>query len=207
MEVKRLSDTDISELCHTVAKILMDSPEGSYQLKDVTDKWSLSYAFTFSQITYWYNIGEVWVIGENQGMLAGHYNGRVKIFKLLSTTLRANLRMLRSVSKEDRNKISRNVTASAGAQNVKWRKQICKKSNYYFIDLIAIDPALKGSGAFRKLIDPVLVRAKAEGIPVLLDTHDTDNVLIYQHFGFEVVRQYTAKHDQDFIQYAMIKWP
>lgn len=52
------------------------------------------------------------MIGENQGMLAGHYNGNVKIFKLLSTTLRANLRMLHSASKEDRNKISRNVTAS-----------------------------------------------------------------------------------------------
>jgi len=55
MEVKRLSDTDVSELCLAVAKILMDSPEAYYQFKDVTDKWSLSYA-SKSHKSQWHNM-------------------------------------------------------------------------------------------------------------------------------------------------------
>lgn len=121
--------------------------------------------------------------------------------------LRANLRVLRIANKEDRCMISRNISASDGTQNMKWRKEICNKSNYYYIDLVAINPALKGSGAFRKLITPILNRAKSENIPVLLDTHDKDNVPIYQHFGFEIVRQYVSKRDHEIIQYAMVKWP
>lgn len=207
MEARRLVEADIPQICSAVTKILMDAPEASYQLKDVTDKWPVLHAFTSAQISYWHSVAEVWVIGENQGMLAGHYSGRVKVFKLLGMALRLSFRILRIASKKDRNTISRNMSASAGAQNTKWRMQVCKKSRYYYIDLIAIDPALKGSGAFRKLIDPILVCAKNEGIPVLLDTHDKDNVPIYKHFGFEVIRQYPAEHDHDFIQYAMVKWP
>jgi predicted acetyltransferase len=73
------------------------------------------------------------------------------------------------------------------------------------IDLIAIDPALKGSGAFRKLMQPVIDRAEKEGVPVLLDTHDQNNVAIYQRFGFEIAHQFHAKSDPALVQYAMIK--
>ncbi len=147
------------------------------------------------------------MIAENQGMVAGHYRHSEKSLKLLSSTLRLSLRMFRTASRADQKSIFRNAFASDGAQSVKWRKQVCQKANYYYIDLIAIAPSLKGSGAFRQLLEPILIRAKKEIMPVLLDTHDKNNVPLYEHFGFEVVGQYIAKHHPDLIQYAMVKWP
>jgi predicted GNAT superfamily acetyltransferase len=204
MEVRRIEASDIPALCPTIAKVIMDAPEAAHILKDIVDKQSFANAYVASQLKYWVKTGEIWVIGDNQGMLACHHSGKFKLLKTLYMLLTTVIFMMRAISKADRGTVTRNMRASAGVSNIKWRKQACKGKKYYFIDLIAIDPLLKGSGAFRKLIQPVLDRAKDENIPVLLDTHDKNNVPIYEHFGFEVAHQFAAKNDENLIQYAMI---
>ena len=93
----------------------------------------------------------------------------------------------------------------SGANNLRWRKQKCGKSNYYYIQLIAIERTMKGNGVLRRLIDPVLECCEQQKIPVLLDTHDKDNVPIYQHFGFELVMEHPSKNDSSIAQYSMMK--
>lgn len=79
MDIKRLTADSIPEICNAVTDILMDAPEASYQLKNVTEKRTILHAFTNAQITYWNSTGEVWVLGDNQGILAGHYKEGIKI--------------------------------------------------------------------------------------------------------------------------------
>jgi predicted acetyltransferase len=72
--------------------------------------------------------------------------------------------------------------------------------------LVAIDSSLKSSGAFRQLVAPVLVRAEHENLPVLLDTHDKNNVPLYEHFGFELAQEHHPKSGAPIVQYSMIKY-
>ena len=207
MEVKKLESKDIPAICRQISTRFLDSVEASHQLDGISDKRSLTDAFTQARMEYWLKTGEVWTIGDNEGMLAGHYsrNENVLAYMLPSLTFLKNVRKI--LSKEDRARLDINLKKSVGAENLSWRKKLLKKQDYYYIEMITIDRALKGSGAFRQLIEPVIDRMQRENIPILLDTHDKCNVPIYQHVGFELVLEHRAKHNPDLVQYSMIKRP
>ena len=207
MEVRKLEDKDIPAICKQISTRLIDAVEASYQLDGISDRRRLTDVFTQSRMKYWLRIGEVWVIGDNEGMLAGHYRSNENVIAAIlpSLTLIRNVRKL--LSKEDRVRLDINLKNSVGAENFTWRKQVFKKQDYYYIEMIAINRELKGRGAFRRLIEPVITRAQHENMPVLLDTHDKDNVPIYQHFGFEVVHEHRSKRNPDLVQYSMVKHP
>lgn len=207
MNVQKMEEQDVNAVCGMVNERLLTSREAVVQLKGLSDRMGLLRPYTHACIRHWRRIGEVWVIGENQGLLAGHFAKNETAFSTICHGLNMMRGVLGSLSKEDRSRLVRNMKQSAGAQNVKWRKQVCGKGDYYYIDLVVIDRSLKGSGAFRRLLEPLLLRMEREGMPVLLDTHDPDNVPLYRHFGFETVREHRAKGDCDLVQYSMIRRP
>ena len=155
----------------------------------------------------WLQIGEIWIVGENEGMLAGHYRENENVIASIRTSFTLIKNVWRSLSKEDRTCLKNNLKKSEGAENFTWRKQICKGQDYYYIDMITIDRKIKGRGAFRQLIEPLISRMQNENTPILLDTHDKGNVPIYQHVGFELVLEHRSKHNPDLAQYSMIKRP
>ncbi|WP_027339475.1 GNAT family N-acetyltransferase [Halonatronum saccharophilum] len=61
------------------------------------------------------------------------------------------------------------------------------KSPHQYIILLGVDPKKQGQGIASKLMLPVLELAKEKGQPIYLETHDSDNLPIYQRYGFEVV--------------------
>ena len=77
---------------------------------------------------------------------------------------------------------------------------------FYRIKIVAVDESMRGKGAFRRLVTPVLDFADKEKIPVVLETHNYDNVGLYEHFGFDLVK--TIKSGETPIeQYCMIRNP
>jgi citrate lyase synthetase len=109
------------------------------------------------------------------------------------------------MTKADLKQLSANMRRIEGAADIRWRKQACGSTDYYYLQLVAIDSSLKGSGTFRKLVEPLLTRLEHENLPVLLDTHDKNNVPLYEHFGFELVKEHHAKSGAPITQYSMIK--
>lgn len=207
MKVRRAEKQDLPAICHMIGTRMIDSVEASYQLEGVSDKANAAQCFMASQLAYWLQIGEIWVIGDNQGILAGNYKQASKPLASLVMYFKVLRTLWKKLTKADRTQVMNNLKKSSGAQNLRWRKEACGSSDYYYINLIAIDHSLKGTGAFRSLMEPILLRASEENIPVLLDTHDKDNVPIYQHFGFELYAKYPAKQDHSIVQYAMIRLP
>jgi len=89
--------------------------------------------------------------------------------------------------------------------NLSWYKEHIK-GRHYRLKVIAVDKALRGSGAFRRLITPVLEYADQNQIPVVLETHNLSNVGLYEHFGFTLVK--TITHPcTEIKQYCMIRYP
>jgi GNAT superfamily N-acetyltransferase len=88
--------------------------------------------------------------------------------------------------------------------NLNWYREYIK-GRHYRIKIIAIDKELRGSGAFRRLITPVLEYADRENIPVVLETLNPVNVGLYEHFGFTLIKtiSHPAVHAE---QYCMIRW-
>ena len=89
--------------------------------------------------------------------------------------------------------------------NLSWYKEHVK-GRHYRLKVIAVDKALRGSGAFRRLITPVLEFADQNQIPVVLETHNLSNVGLYERFGFTLVK--TITHPSiEIKQYCMIRYP
>jgi ribosomal protein S18 acetylase RimI-like enzyme len=89
--------------------------------------------------------------------------------------------------------------------NLSWYKEHIE-GRHYRLKVIAVDKALRGSGAFRRLITPVIEYADQNRIPVVLETHNLSNVGLYEHFGFTLVKTLTHP-STEIIQYCMIRYP
>lgn len=57
---------------------------------------------------------------------------------------------------------------------------------HWYLSVLATDPALQGRGIGTALLDPVLARCDAEGLPAYLETQKEANVAWYGRAGFEV---------------------
>ncbi len=89
--------------------------------------------------------------------------------------------------------------------NLSWYKEHVQ-GRHYRLKVIAVDKTLRGSGAFRRLITPVLEYADQQIIPVVLETHNHSNVGLYEHFGFTLVKTITHPNTE-IKQYCMIRHP
>jgi len=60
---------------------------------------------------------------------------------------------------------------------------------HWYLDWVGVDPARRGEGLSSAVIRPVLDRCDREGLPAYLVSSKTENIPIYEHFGFRVTRQ------------------
>jgi ribosomal protein S18 acetylase RimI-like enzyme len=63
------------------------------------------------------------------------------------------------------------------------------RRSYWYLWLLAVDPARQGRGIGGALLEPVLEGADASGLPCALETMTERNVRFYEKHGFGVVRQ------------------
>ena len=57
----------------------------------------------------------------------------------------------------------------------------------WVLDMVAVDPAHRGAGLGRLLIEHGLAMARADGLPAFLETSQERNVGYYERLGFEVL--------------------
>ena len=60
---------------------------------------------------------------------------------------------------------------------------------HWYLSVLGVAPAHQRRGIGRSLIEPMLERADADGVPSSLETFKADNVGYYERFGFEVTMQ------------------
>ncbi|EKF73150.1 hypothetical protein A11A3_15147 [Alcanivorax hongdengensis A-11-3] len=60
---------------------------------------------------------------------------------------------------------------------------------HWYLSLLGVDPTQQGRGLSRELLQPMLAQADSAALPCFLDTHNPDNVSLYQRFGFQVVHE------------------
>lgn len=61
--------------------------------------------------------------------------------------------------------------------------------SHWYIGPMGVDPRHQGKGYASKLFRPKLAQCEEQNIPCYLETHDEQNVPIYQHLGFDVVEE------------------
>lgn len=74
--------------------------------------------------------------------------------------------------------------------------------HYIHLDLIVVKEEARGKGKAKHILSYIIDEATRENTPLTLETQNPDNVGLYEHFGFEVVRDI---HFEGMVQYCMVK--
>lgn len=61
--------------------------------------------------------------------------------------------------------------------------------HYWYLGVLATDPARRGAGFARAVLNPVLQRADDDRTPVFLETGTPENLPFYERFGFVVLAE------------------
>jgi GNAT superfamily N-acetyltransferase len=73
-----------------------------------------------------------------------------------------------------------------------WLGESVSDAPSWFLDIVAVDPAHQGKGIGTSLIRFGQERARASGVPVVLETANPRNVPYYERLGFHVTRHADA---------------
>jgi ribosomal protein S18 acetylase RimI-like enzyme len=91
-------------------------------------------------------------------------------------------------------KIGLNVSKKMGTafkQIAEDRHKNMDGSNYIYIFVVGVATEFQGKGFGRKLLDTAIERAKSESLLVYLETETEENVKMYEHLGFRMIKKVT----------------
>ena len=112
---------------------------------------------------------------------------------------------LRVLGLRDIRRLLSNSRKTGTVLSFSWQKEFIKE-RFYRIKIVAVDKSMRGQGAFRRLVTPVIAFSDSERVPLIIETHNEDNVGLYRKFGFELVKTITSPATE-IQQYCMIRWP
>ncbi len=58
---------------------------------------------------------------------------------------------------------------------------------HWYVMVVGVSPEARGQGLGRALLEPIMNRADASGLPCYLETAQPENVAFYEHLGFKKV--------------------
>lgn len=107
----------------------------------------------------------------------------------------ASANLIASVfSDEEIDAYERQQRRMEGVTVLDWVEREEAPGDFLHITLTAVDADHRGSGTFRKLLEPVLAYADAAQLPVFLETYSDGLTELYEYFGFKTVHEFTDAH-------------
>jgi ribosomal protein S18 acetylase RimI-like enzyme len=71
------------------------------------------------------------------------------------------------------------------------RKATMQGKPFIYLLVIGVAPQFQGHGYGGKLLRALIEKSERAGVPVYLETETEDNVRMYEHFGFKVIKEIT----------------
>lgn len=182
-----VKNEDIETISKLIAEGFADDPKNEYQLRNIERKQFVLKTQAENQLREFMEKGDVYALDNNKGLVIGYdsrkldFNDFIKILTVCSNELKEIM------TEHEMQTIIGNSRMLGAVDNPFWFHGM--SSEYYHLMVIVIDKQIRGSGAFRELISPVLRESDMEKIPIIIETHK---------FSDEKV---------EFRQYCMIRQP
>lgn len=77
---------------------------------------------------------------------------------------------------------------------------------HWYLSALGVEPQRQGQGLGGALMQPILARADAQGLPCYLETHRPGNVQLYQRHGFQICC-HTEEPGHPVLVWAMLRPP
>ena len=204
--VQLLDDGTLEQMAKVIAESFSDYPLIRAVIGDVHNLDEVMYETSLLNLREFIKHGDAHLLaGTPQGIVLGYHSKAVRPITRTVQTIRLLLLLRRLLSKEDFRTMWKNLKTYDKVMDLKWPYRHIE-GDFYYVKVVAIDPAIRGSGAFRKLMSPVLDGCDDRGLPIVLESHDERVAAIYSHYGFETV-EVIEQDGLNVRQHCMIRRP
>lgn len=195
---------DIEAISKLILEGFADDPKMEYQLRNLERKQYILKTIAESQVREFLEKGEVYTIDNCTGAILSYNSKNVDFNGFIEILTTMNNELLKILTEDEMQTLISTSQDLSKVDNLIWINEI--SGEYYHLMTIVIDKQFRGRGIFRKLISPLLKECDEKKLPILLETHNKENLDIYKHFGFEIVNEF-ADEKLDFRQYCMVRQP
>lgn len=137
-------------------------------------------------------LGCVTTYGNGEGLVIGYFTKDLDSDKLAQYSQENANYFIDNSSVHDLESLQKNSLEVAEIVKSDWYMKYIENDNVYVLQVIVVDKLLRGTGIFRKLIDPILDLAGKQNIPVVLQTHIRENIAKFEHFGFKLIESVSS---------------
>ena len=194
----KLDEKLVAPASLTAARAFKDDPETAYLIPDVNKRENTQYAFRY--------LLKIAVVGGEEAYVSSPQCEGVALWARSDNKmpfrawLSANpLSALRCGWRF----ISHQMEANRIAQDIK--KKYAPPKHMY-LALLGVEPVHQGKGFASKLLKPMLARLDKENLAAYVETQNTKNVKMYEHFGFKLVYDVATLNGVGHL-YAMVREP
>ncbi len=181
----------------------MEDPGVIFQVKDLDRAELLIKAQFEGQIEAFMEAHAVQVLEDGKGLLIGYLTRDLPEDRLMNMMQQSSQKLLALANQKELQVLQDRSISQGQIIPQSWHTAYCDGAVYHLL-IIATDASSKGTGAFRKLITPVLEKCAANKEPVVLETFNPDNLPIYEHFGFNLMESHTSE-DMGLTCYCMMR--
>lgn len=195
---------DIEAIGKLILEGFSEDPKMEYQLRNLERKQFILKIIAESQVRVFLEKAEVYTVDNCTGAMLGYNSKNVDFNRFIEMLTTMNNELLEILTEQEMKTLISTSQVLSKVDNLIWLNEISEE--YYHLMTIVIDKQFRGQGIFRKLISPLLKECDEKKIPIALETHNKENLDIYKHFGFEIVKEFSDEK-LDFKQYCMIRKP
>ena len=189
-----LNEKELKEYAQLMSSGFLEDPGVLLQIGGLERAEMLFYLQCAGQIRAFDQQSAVQVLENSKGLLIGYSSNSLnekQLLQLHEDLKQASLKLMEVATKEELLFMQNNAMLAVEITKPDWYTNYFDGEVFHLM-VIVIDQSLKGTGAFRRLLTPVIKECEEKIIPIVLQTHNPENVPIYEHFGFRLIESHTS---------------
>jgi ribosomal protein S18 acetylase RimI-like enzyme len=194
----RLTKAQIKPAAEMLTRAFQDNPGLIYYYPDESERKNKSFHYFWFTICYGLIYGEVYSTSPNLEGLAVWIPSKNANMNLRRVIRSGGLSMIHKLGSKAASQLRSfgDYVSSVHKRHVPFR-------HWYLLGL-GVDPDYQGQGYANTLLKTMFTRIDKEHLPCYLETQNSNNVPIYQHYGFKVVEESIVPNTK-VINWAMLR--
>lgn len=220
-DIRLIREDELEELAHMMARRFSEDPGVAAQLVGIPGAvlgqpiaglaLELLYEQCLSQLRGFAAQGLVHMLpaGERQaiaGFFWGYGSRQLSFWRKYAILVDSSRVFKKQLDRKSWRVLKQNTVSMAKSSPSPLWMQPYVSGEYYYLQVIVVERAYQGTGAFRRLLSPVLSACDQQGMAVILETQNEDNIPLYEHFGFTVA-QSKVNEAGGFTHACMVRQP
>jgi ribosomal protein S18 acetylase RimI-like enzyme len=184
MNITALKEKDIKTASRSLARAFMDDPLQCYVFPDATERSEKSPAHFEALLKYGHKFGEVYATPNLEGAVVWLRPGETDVTP--EKAERGGLAEIPALLGEE----AATRFFSVLDHIEPFHKQDAPEPHWYTM-VIGVDPAFKGLGYGRAMMQHVIEKAQKDRVSVYLETAQPSNIHFYTRLGFKIMQELT----------------